>query len=65
MDVVRALPDELTKYGTEVVDQWVKEETERKTLVTHRESGEQPRRGSDPNNGVWEDGSKNMQRVET
>ena len=62
-EAVKALPDELTKYGTEVVDQWVKGGDRNGKHWSHIESqANNPGGASDPNNGVWEDGSKNMAR---
>ena len=62
-EVVKALPDELTKYGTEVVEQWIKGGDKNGKQWSHIESqAKTPGRASDPNNGVWEDGSKNMAR---
>ena len=62
-EAVKALPDELTKYGTEVVEQWVKGGDKNGKQWSHIESqANNPGRASDPRNGVWEDGSKNMAR---
>lgn len=63
MDAVKALPDELTKYGTEVVDQFLRGGDPQGKHWSHIESqANNPDRRSDPNNAIWEDGSTNMSR---
>lgn len=63
VDAVRALPDELTKYGTQVVDQYLKGGDSQGKQWSHVESQfNNPDRASDPNNAIWEDGSANRSR---
>ena len=63
MDAVKALPDELTKYGTEVVDQFLRSGDPQGKHWSHIESQvNRPDRRGDPNNAIWEDGSTNMSR---
>ena len=55
VDAVRALPDELTKYGTQVVDQYLKGGDPQGKQWSHVESQlNNPDRASDPNNGIWD-----------
>lgn len=62
-DAVMALPQELTKYGTEVVDQFLKGGDPSGKQWSHIESqANRPDLISDPNNAIWEDGSMNMSR---
>lgn len=62
-DAVKALPDELTKYGTEVVDQFLKGGDPSGKHWSHIQSrANRPDLASDPNNAIWEDGSTNMSR---
>ena len=62
-DAVKALPDELTKYGTEIVDQFLKGGDKNGKQWSHVESqANNSLRASDPINAIWEDGSKNMAR---
>ena len=62
-DAVKALPDELTKYGTEVVEQFLNGGDNNGKQWSHIESqANNPGGASDPNNAIWEDGSTNMAR---
>lgn len=62
-DAVMALPQELTKYGTEVVDQFLKGGDPSGKQWSHIQSqANRPDLVSDPNNAIWEDGSVNMSR---
>ena len=63
VDAVRALPDELTKYGTEVVDQFLKGGDAQGKQWSHIESQfNNPELANDANNAIWEDGSTNRAR---
>lgn len=63
VDAVRALPDELTRYGTHVVDQYLKGGDPQGKQWSHVESQfNNPDRASDPKNAIWEDGSANRSR---
>jgi hypothetical protein len=63
VDAVRALPDELTKYGTQVVDQYLKGGDPQGKQWSHVESQfNNSDRASDPSNAIWEDGSANRAR---
>ena len=58
MDVVKALPDEVTKYGTKFVEEYLKGKD-----WSHIESQKNnSARASDPINAIWEDASKNRSR---
>lgn len=62
-DAVKALPDELTRYGTQVVEQFLKGGDANGKQWSHIVSQESnPKRAADPKNAVWEDGSTNMAR---
>ena len=62
-DAVMALPQELTKYGTDVVDQFLKGGDPYGKQWSHIESQiNRPDLVNDPKNAVWEDGSTNMSR---
>ena len=59
----KALPSELTKYGTNVVDQFLKGGDPFGKHWSHIQSrANRPDLVSDPNNAIWEDGSTNMSR---
>lgn len=63
VDAVRALPDELTKYGTGVVDQFLKGGDPQGKQWSHIESQfNKPGLANDPTNAIWEDGSANRAR---
>ena len=63
LDAVKALPDELTKYGTEVVDQFLKGGDAQGKQWSHIESQfNKPELTNDANNAIWEDGSTNRAR---
>ena len=58
MDIVKALPDEVTKYGTKFVEEYLKGKD-----WSHIESQKNnSARASDPTNAIWEDASKNRAR---
>jgi len=62
-DAIGALPDELTKYGTQVVERFLKEGDPQGKHWSHIESqANNPKQASDPGNAVWEDGSANISR---
>jgi len=62
-DAIKALPDELTKYGTEVVDKFLKSGDVRGKEWSHIESQKNnPARSADASNALWEDGSVNNAR---
>ena len=62
-DAVMALPRELTKYGTEVVDQFLRSGDANGKQWSHIESQlNRPDLVGDPKNAIWEDGSRNMSR---
>lgn len=62
-DAVKALPDELTKFGTDVVDQFLKSGDSQGKQWSHIESQKSnPKLASDPSNAIWEDGTTNISR---
>ena len=62
-DAVKALPDELTKFGTDVVDQFLKSGDSQGKHWSHIESQKSnPELASDPSNAIWEDGTTNLSR---
>lgn len=62
-DAENALPQELTKYGTEVVDQFLRGGDPQGKQWSHIQSqANRPDLFSDPKNAIWEDGSTNMSR---
>ena len=63
LDAVKALPGELTKYGTEVVNQFLKGGDAQGKQWSHIESQfNNPELANDANNAIWEDGSTNRAR---
>lgn len=63
VDAVKALPDELTKYGTDVVDQFLKGGDAQGKQWSHIESQfNKPELANDASNAIWEDGSTNRTR---
>jgi len=63
-DAIKALSDELTKYGTEVVDKFLKSSDARGKEWSHIESQENnPARFADASNALWEDESINDQVI--
>ncbi len=62
-DAVKALPDEITKFGTDVVDQFLKSGDSQGKQWSHIESQKfNPELASDPSNAIWEDGTTNLSR---
>ncbi len=62
-DAIKALPDELTKYGTEAVDKFLKGGDPRGKEWSHIESQKSnPSLASEPGNAIWEDGTVNNAR---
>lgn len=62
-DAVKGLPDELTKFGTDVVDQFLKSGDSQGKQWSHIESQKNNSElAADPNNAIWEDGTTNMSR---
>jgi len=62
-DAVKALPDELTKLGTDAVDQFLKSGDSQGKQWSHIESQKSnPKLASDPSNAIWEDGTTNISR---
>ena len=62
-DAVEALPQELTNYGTEVVNQFLRGGDPQGKQWSHIQSqANRPDLVSDPKNAIWEDGSTNMSR---
>ncbi len=62
-DAVKALPDELTKFGTDLVDQFLKNGDSQGKQWSHIESQKNnPELAADPNNAIWEDGTTNISR---
>jgi len=62
-DAVKALPQELTKFGTDVVDQFTRGGDPYGKHWSHIESQKNNPGGTgDSKNAIWEDGSKNMSR---
>ena len=62
-DAVKALPDELTKFGTDVVEQFLKNGDSQGKHWSHIESQKtNPELAADPNNAIWEDGTTNISR---
>lgn len=62
-EAVKALPAELTKYGTNVVNQYLKSGDPQGKQWSHIESQlNNPDRASDATNAIWEDGSTNRAR---
>ncbi|MCB4428602.1 hypothetical protein FZX09_07310 [Synechococcus sp. MU1643] len=62
-DAVKALPDEITKFGTEVVDQFLKSGDSQGKHWSHIESqNSNPELASNPSNAIWEDGTTNISR---
>ena len=63
IDAVNALPQELTKFGTDVVDQFLRSGDKSGKHWSHIQSqANRPDLVSDPKNAIWEDGSTNMSR---
>ncbi len=62
-DAVKALPDEITKFGIEVVDQFLKSGDSQGKHWSHIESqNSNPELASNPSNAIWEDGTTNISR---
>ena len=62
-DAVKALPDEITKFGTEIVDQFLKSGDSQGKHWSHIESqNSNPELASNPSNAIWEDGTTNISR---
>ena len=63
VDAVNALPQELTKFGTDVVNQYTRGGDPYGKHWSHIISQKNdPSKANDPTNAIWEDGSKNMSR---
>lgn len=63
IDAVKALPDEIVKYGTDVVDQFLKTGDSQGKHWSHIESQKNnPDLAADPTNAIWEDGTTNISR---